>query len=55
MYLLGPCMKVVICQAADQGWELARPHLDFLADRAEAQHHVQVAPDLHDMPHNCVR
>jgi len=44
--LMRPAVEPVKLCAVDQGRELAGPDTELVADRAEAEHHMQVAPDL---------
>ena len=43
-----PCVKPVKHCAVDEGWKLASPDAEFVAHRAEAQHHMQVSANLVD-------
>lgn len=45
--LMGPTMEPVKLGTVDQSRELACTDAELVADRTEAQHHMQVATDLH--------
>jgi hypothetical protein len=52
--LMGPTMEPIKLGAVDQSRELACTDAELVADRAEAQHHMQVAADLQTRtPHTC--
>lgn len=44
--LTRPCMEPIKHCTIDQGWELPGPDAEFVSNGAEAEHHMQVFPDL---------
>lgn len=49
--LMRPAVEPVQLGAVDERRELARPDAELVADRTEAQDHMQVAADLHTHAH----